>query len=33
MQQVFLDIAAKIAACVCGRDGLISEAEEKKFMS
>ncbi|TKF53088.1 hypothetical protein FCV63_18975 [Vibrio lentus] len=31
MQQVFLDIAAKVAACVCGRDGLISEAEEKKI--
>jgi hypothetical protein len=31
MQNIFLDLAVKVAASVCGMDGVISEAEENKI--
>lgn len=31
MNQDTLDIIVKIAACVCGKDGLISQTEERKM--
>ena len=31
MELELLDVAVKVAACVCGKDGIISEAEEKEI--
>ena len=31
MNLELLDLAVKVAACVCGKDGIISEAEEKEI--
>ena len=31
MELEILDVVIKVAACVCGKDGVISEAEEQKM--
>jgi hypothetical protein len=31
MELLLLDLAVKVAACVCGKDGIISEAEEQEI--
>lgn len=31
MELELLDVAVKVAACVCGKDGVISEAEEQEI--
>jgi tellurite resistance protein len=33
MELEILDAAIKVAACVCGKDGVISEAEEQKMFN
>lgn len=33
MNVELLDIVAKVAACVCGKDGIISEAEEQEIFN
>ena len=31
MEKEYIEIVIKVAACVCGKDGVISEAEENKI--
>jgi len=31
VEKEYIEIAIKVAACVCGKDGIISEAEENKI--
>lgn len=31
MELELLDVAVKVAACVCGKDGIISESEEQEI--